>query len=119
MMSKTKHKTWSIKYPDGTESLMTYDPIKHEQDKFKKFKEKESMIRKWHKFVVNGLVNGLSHTHRDGRLNDVDFWRKRCRLFDSFAHCILDLATDQDYQSSEKELKEIAKEGYKKEEICQ
>ena len=70
-------------------------------------------IKEWHKLVVNGLVNGLSHTARDGRLNDIDFWRCRSRLFNAFAHCVLDLITHQNYQYSEKDLKDTAKQGYK------
>ena len=93
---------------------MTYDPIEHEKDKIKKIKDKEKKIIEWHKLVVNGLVNGLSHTHRDGRLDDINFWRSRSELFDAFGHCVLDLLTDQTYEYSEKDLKEIAKEGYKK-----
>lgn len=69
-------------------------------------------IKEWHKLVVKGLVNGLSHTARDERLDDIDFWRKRCRLFNSFSKCVLDLITNQTYQYSEKDLEDIAREGY-------
>jgi len=113
-MKKQKYKTWRIIYPDGTYSMMTYDPIEHEKEKIKGLKEKESKMLEWHKLVVKGLVKGLSHTHRDGRLDNIDFWRKRSQLFDAFAHCILNSITDQDYQYSEKDLKEIAEEGYGK-----
>ena len=76
----------------------------------------ESKIMEWHNLVVIGLVNGLSHTSRDERLNDIHFWRKRCFLFNEFSKCVLDLITEQNYEYAEKNLKEIAKEGYKKEE---
>jgi len=69
-------------------------------------------IEEWHKLVVNGLVNGLSHTARDGRTDNIDFWRLRSRLFNAFGKCVLDLITNQDYQYSEKDLKDTAKQGY-------
>ena len=74
-----------------------------------------SKIKEWHNLVVNGLVNGLSYTAMDGRTEDIDFWRKRCNLFNAFSKCVLNLETDQDYQYSEKDLKEIAAEGYRRE----
>lgn len=111
---KEKFKTWRLICSDGTESLMTYDPIKHERDKLKEFKDKEKKIKELHGFVVNGLVNGLSWTSRDERLDDIDFWAKRCNLFNEFSKCVLDIVTDQDPKYAEKNLKEIAKEGYKK-----
>lgn len=107
-----KNKCWEVFYPDGTSSLMTYDPIRREKEIAKKYSDKLSKIRELHKLVVNGLVNGLSHTHQDGRKEDIVFWRKRCNLFDSFSHCVLDIITDQCYEYSEKDLKEISKEGY-------
>ena len=72
-------------------------------------------ILEWHKLVVIGLCNGLSHTARDERLEDIDFWRKRCFLFNEFSKCVLDLITEQNYEYSEQNLKRIAEEGYKKE----
>ncbi len=79
-------------------------------------KEELKKIKEWHSLIVEGLVKGLSHTHQDGRKEDIDFWRKRARLFDAFAHCIQDLfLSKQNYKYSEKDLKEIAKEGYRKE----
>jgi hypothetical protein len=78
-------------------------------------KEELKKIKEWHKLVVNGLVKGLSHTSHDERINDINFWRKRANLFDAFAHCIQDLLlSKQSYEYSEKDLKEIAKEGYRK-----
>lgn len=74
---------------------------------------KEKKIMELHKLVVNGLVNGLSHTSRDERLKDIDFWRRRCLLFNEFSKGVLDLITNQNHQYAEKELKRIAKEGYK------
>ena len=72
-------------------------------------------IMKLHNLVVSGLVNGLSHTATDGRTNDIDFWRKRARLFGAFSRCVLNIVTDQDYQYDLMELKEIAEAGYKNE----
>ena len=79
-----------------------------------KFKRKEKKIKELHGLVVTGIVNGLSHTHKDGRLDDINFWRSRCELFNLFSLCVLDIVTNQNYKYSEKELKEIAEEGYKK-----
>ena len=76
--------------------------------------EKEKKIMELHKLVVNGLVQGLSHTHRDGRLDDTDFWRKRCSLFNEFSLCVLNIVTRQTCEYSEKELRKIAEEGYNK-----
>ena len=67
-----------------------------------------------HQLVVTGLVQGLSHTHRDGRLEEINFWRSRSNLFNEFSLCVLSILTDQNCELSEKQLKEIAKEGYKK-----
>ena len=109
-----KNKVWGLFYPDGSSSLMNYNPIKHETDKLKIFKNKELKIKEWHQLIVKGLVNGLSYTAMDGRTDDINFWRKRCDLFDTFAHCIQSLITEQSYKYDEKNLKEIAEEGYKK-----
>ena len=113
-MKKQENKTWRIIYPDGTESMMNYDPIEYEREKLKVFKDKEKKIMKLHKDVVNGLVNGLSYTYQDERLDDIDFWRSRSELFNTFSLCVLNILTDQTCEYSEKSLKEIAKEGYKK-----
>ena len=74
-------------------------------------------VLEWHNLVVNGLVNGLSHTSRDERLDDIDFWRSRCHLFNEFSKCVLDLITEQNYEYAEENLKKIAKAGYKKEDL--
>lgn len=71
-------------------------------------------ILEWHRLVVQGMVNGLTHTMRDGRIDDINWVRGRLKLWESFGRCIMDLETGQDYQYPEKDLKEIAKEGYKK-----
>ena len=71
-------------------------------------------ILKLHNLVVTGLVQGLSHTHTDGRTDDIEFWRKRERLFGAFSRGVMNIITDQDNQYEEKELKEIAEEGYRK-----
>ena len=107
-----KNKTWELFYPDGTSSLMTYDPIKFEKDKIKKIQEKESKIKELHGLVVRGLVTGLSHTHRDGRIEDISFWRRRCDLFNVFSLAVMNILTDQNYEYNLKELKEIADIGY-------
>ena len=70
-------------------------------------------VMKLHNLVVKGLVNGLSHTSGDERLEDINFWRKRCNLFNEFSKCVLDIVTDQNPKYAEKNLKEVAKEGYK------
>ena len=78
--------------------------------------EMRDKIKEWHNLVVQGLCNGLTHTHRDGRNEDINWVRKRLRLWESFGRCMMDLETEQNYEYSEKELKEIAKEGYSKDE---
>jgi len=107
-----KNKTWEIFYPDGTSSMMNYDPIKKVEEEIKQVRRKEDKIKELHQLVVKGLVKGLSHTHQDGRLDDIDFWRKRCNLFNEFSKCVLDIITDQNPQYAEKNLKEIAEDGY-------
>ena len=72
-----------------------------------------SKIKEWHNLLVRGLVNGLSYTANDGRTEQTNFWRKRCQLFNEFSACVLDLETEQNYEYAEKNLKEIAEEGYK------
>jgi len=74
-------------------------------------------IKEWHKLVVKGLVNGLTHTMRDGRNEDIVWVRRRLKLFESFARCVMDLETGQDYQYSEKDLKEVAELGYSEEDL--
>jgi len=74
------------------------------------FKKK---LKEWHNYVVEGLINGLTHTHRDGRNNDIDWVRKRLALFESFSRCVMDFIWGNNYEDfSEKELKEVAREGY-------
>ena len=73
-------------------------------------------IQEWHNLIVEGLCNGLTHTIRDGRTDDIVWIRRRLQLWESFGRCVMDLETEQDYKYVEKELKEIAKLGYKKEE---
>ena len=70
-------------------------------------------IKEWHNLLVQGLNNGLTHTIHDGRTEDIVWVGRRLRLWESFGRCIMDLETGQDYQYVEKELKEIAKLGYK------
>ena len=70
-------------------------------------------IKEWHNLVVKGLVNGLTHTIKDGRTNDINWVRKRLELWESFARCVYALEIGQTFEYDEKNLKEIAKEGYK------
>jgi len=104
---KQKHKIWKVIYPDKTEILFTCDP-------FKKYKEKELAIKELNNLLIKGITNGLSHTHQDGRLNEIDFWKKRCDLFNIFSLCVLDIIEEKDYKLHERELNEIAKIGYDK-----
>ncbi len=75
-------------------------------------KELIKKAKEWHQYVVIGLTKGLTHTHRDERLDDIDWVRKRLRLFESFSRCIMDTIWGNDNQYNEKELKEVAEEGY-------
>ena len=106
-MKKEKNKTWRIIYPDKTESLMNYDPIKNAEEESRKLKKK---IEEWHQLIVKGL----SYTHRDGRTEEIDFWQKRSMLWNEFAMCVQSLTTNQSYEYSEKELKRMVKEGYRR-----
>ena len=72
----------------------------------------EDKIKEWHNAIVEGLNNGLTHTIWDGRREDINWVRKRLRLWESFGRCVMDLETGQDYKYNEKDLFEIAKEGY-------
>lgn len=76
--------------------------------------EKEKKILEWYKLVNIGLVNGLSFTARDERLDELSFWRKRSMLFNAFSICVQDLFTGQDYSYAENDLKNISEEGWKK-----
>jgi len=71
-------------------------------------------IQEWHNLVVIGLNNGLTHTIHDGRIDDINWVRKRLELWESFARCVMNLETGQSYEYDEKNLKEVAQEGYKK-----
>ena len=108
---KKKNETWRLIYPDKTEVLMNYDPIKEAEEELKLWKKK---LGEWHKLIVQGLVNGLSHTHQDGRTDKIDFWRQRSILWNEYAMCVQNLMTNQDYKFSEENLKELAKRGYQK-----
>lgn len=110
MKTTEKNKTWKVIYPDKTESIMNYDPIKEAEKEINEWKKK---LTEWHQLIVQGLVNGLSHTARDGRTEEIDFWRKRSILWNEFAMCVQNLMTNQSYEYSEKELKRIVKEGYR------
>ena len=65
-------------------------------------------IQEWNNLVNQGLVNGLTHT------DHIEWVRKRLELWESFGRCVMDLKTNQDYQDVEKELKEVAEFGFKK-----
>ena len=108
---KKKNETWRLIYPDKTEVLMNYDPIKEAEEELKLWKKK---LGEWHKLIVQGLVNGLSHTHQDGRTDKIDFWRQRSKLFNLFGLCVQNLISEQNYEYDENQLKEIAEKGYKK-----
>jgi len=71
-------------------------------------------IREWHQMVIKGLVGGLSRVQPDlyKRKEDIEFWRRRCNMFDAFTHCIMDLETNQDWSYSEKDLKQWSDAGY-------
>lgn len=69
-------------------------------------------IEEWHKLVVNGLCNGLTHTIWDGRRDNIEWVRRRLNLWEAFGRCVMDLETGQDYTFNEKELKEVAKLGF-------
>ncbi len=71
-------------------------------------------IKEWHNLVVQGLNNGLTHTIWDGRREDINWVRGRLQLWEAFGRCVMNLETEQNYEYVEKELKEIAKHGYKK-----
>ena len=79
-------------------------------------KKTKAQLKNWHRVVVAGLCNGLSHTHRDGRTDKIEFWRQRSQLFNAHAHCIQALMTDQSWELDEKTLRDIALEGFKMEE---
>lgn len=74
--------------------------------------EKEKQIREWHNLVVQGLCNGLTHTHRDDRTDDIAWVYGRLKLFESFSRATMNLIWGKDYSSDLKELKEVAKAGY-------
>jgi len=104
---KKKIETWKVIYPDKSERLFNYCP-------FEKSKEEELAIKELKKILIKGIVNGLSKTHQDGRLNEIDFWRKRCNLFNTFSLCVLDIVEENNYKLHEKELNKIAEVGYDK-----
>lgn len=81
------------------------------RDSSKKLKDK---IDEWHNAVVQGMINGLTHTIWDGRRDDINWVRKRLALWEAFGRCVYALRTGNDYQYDEKDLFEIAREGYKK-----
>ena len=78
-----------------------------------KDKEFADKLQEWHNLVVSGLCNGLTHVHRDGRNEDINWVRKRLALFESFSRCVMDFEWNENYKDfSEKELKEVSHEGY-------
>jgi len=72
-------------------------------------------IKEWKKLVVNGLCNGLTHTISDGRQNDIVWVRGRLQLWEAFGRCVINLENEQNYEYDERELIEISKLGYIKE----
>ncbi len=72
----------------------------------------DKKIRKWHIAVVQGLNNGLTHTIKDGRRDDIKWVRQRLRLWEAFGRCVFAFHNKQNWESDEEELFEIAREGY-------
>jgi hypothetical protein len=72
----------------------------------------DKKIKEWHSAVVSGLVGGLTHTIWDGRRDDIDWVRQRLRLWEAFGRCVFAFHNKQSWDSDEKDLFEIAKEGY-------
>jgi len=70
-------------------------------------------IQEWYNAIVEGLNNGLAHTTWDGRRDDINWVRKRLELWEAFGRCVFAFYNEQDWSSNEKDLFEIAKEGYK------
>ena len=75
-------------------------------------KELIEKINNWHKYVVVGLNNGLTHTIPDGRTSDIKWVRGRLALFESFSRCIMDTIWGNLNKYNEKELKQISETGY-------
>jgi len=71
-------------------------------------------IKEWHKLVIIGLNNGLTHTIHDGRRENIEWVRMRMFLFNYFTKCIMDLETNQDWSINENNLKRISEEGWEK-----
>ena len=76
-------------------------------------KKEEKSLLEFHNLIVKGLNNGLTHTIRDGRNDDIEWVRGRLRLWESFGRTVFDFLMGlNDYSYSLKELKEVAEEGY-------
>lgn len=76
-------------------------------------KKLEDEISEFHRLVVEGLSNGLSHTSGDEKEKDPEFWKKRSNLFDRFEQCVMSALTKQPYEFELEALKKVAEEGYK------
>ena len=74
--------------------------------------EKIKRIKELNGYVVKGLVNGLTHTIRDGRTNNIDWVRKRLNLWESFGRSVINIVNDSDSKYEEEDLKKISKEGF-------
>ena len=72
----------------------------------------EQKIKEWHDLIVKGLNNGLTHTIWDGRRDDINWVRKRLKLWEAFGRCVFAFHNKQDWELDEIELKKIAEEGY-------
>lgn len=80
------------------------------EKEYNKFRDK---LKEWHNLIVKGLCNGLTHTHRDERNDNIDWVRKRLALFESFSRCVMNYEWGNNYKDfDEKDLKEVSKEGY-------
>lgn len=79
----------------------------------KEYNKLRVKLIEWHHLIVSGLCNGLTHTHRDERNNNIDWVRKRLALFESFSRCVMNYEWGNNYKDfDEKDLKEVSKEGY-------
>lgn len=83
----------------------------------KEYKKFQKKLKEWHGYIINGLTNGLTHTHRDGRNNDIEWVRSRLLLWEAFGRCVMDFQWGNNYKEfAEKELKQVAREGYSRSE---
>ena len=58
-MAKIKNQTWRLIYPDKTESLMNYDPIKYERERIIKILKEAKIKDIWGHEIFKGDWEGL------------------------------------------------------------